>query len=311
MRQRLKDGDIPGRKHGARWLIRVLDLDYRSYIPGFAFEAGDYGRSYGSATMFEVKLNRNQHEHHCRQVSPQRCSASANSRCAQWRGPTLGRSSFDSAEPFGSSYSRLSCSKSISNGVLRVCSPDRRINRYYDPATGQFVSVDPMVGSTGMPFAYANDNPVSMSDTMGNDATSCDNFPVLKNFCFTLIGHQHLVEGFDMWAFIGGYWGKNATATLYVRAAVFIGKKRSNDAPTRLGSIYFRTGPVQKKPMPSCTDAGYSMACDRVYFHHKFKHVDTNFKGGTQFCGEYQYLDPKSKLPIGAATTWDCNEVEN
>jgi excisionase family DNA binding protein len=26
VRQRLKIGEIPGRKHGARWLIRVVDL---------------------------------------------------------------------------------------------------------------------------------------------------------------------------------------------------------------------------------------------------------------------------------------------
>jgi excisionase family DNA binding protein len=26
VRQRLKSGEIPGRKHGARWLIRVVDL---------------------------------------------------------------------------------------------------------------------------------------------------------------------------------------------------------------------------------------------------------------------------------------------
>lgn len=26
VRQRLKCGEIPGRKHGARWLIRVVDL---------------------------------------------------------------------------------------------------------------------------------------------------------------------------------------------------------------------------------------------------------------------------------------------
>lgn len=27
VRQRLKAGDIPGRKHGARWLVRVVDLE--------------------------------------------------------------------------------------------------------------------------------------------------------------------------------------------------------------------------------------------------------------------------------------------
>ena len=26
VRERLKSGEIPGRKHGARWLIRVVDL---------------------------------------------------------------------------------------------------------------------------------------------------------------------------------------------------------------------------------------------------------------------------------------------
>jgi excisionase family DNA binding protein len=26
VRERLKNGEIPGRKHGARWLIRVVDL---------------------------------------------------------------------------------------------------------------------------------------------------------------------------------------------------------------------------------------------------------------------------------------------
>jgi RHS repeat-associated protein len=41
------------------------------------------------------------------------------------------------------------------------------INRYYDPATAQFVSVDPAVSSTGDPYAYASDNPVNASDPSG------------------------------------------------------------------------------------------------------------------------------------------------
>ncbi len=41
------------------------------------------------------------------------------------------------------------------------------VNRYYDPATGQFMSVDPDVGSTGTPYAYAIDNPVSNRDPLG------------------------------------------------------------------------------------------------------------------------------------------------
>ena len=40
-------------------------------------------------------------------------------------------------------------------------------NRYYDPATEQFISVDPLVSQTGQPFSYANDNPVNASDPSG------------------------------------------------------------------------------------------------------------------------------------------------
>jgi len=41
------------------------------------------------------------------------------------------------------------------------------VGRYYDPATGQFLSVDPMVDETGQPYAYAGDDPVNASDPSG------------------------------------------------------------------------------------------------------------------------------------------------
>jgi RHS repeat-associated protein len=41
------------------------------------------------------------------------------------------------------------------------------INRYYDPATGQFTSLDPAVSSTQEPYGYAGDNPVSATDPNG------------------------------------------------------------------------------------------------------------------------------------------------
>ena len=41
------------------------------------------------------------------------------------------------------------------------------IGRYYDPATGQFLSVDPLVAETGQPYAYAGSDPVNESDPNG------------------------------------------------------------------------------------------------------------------------------------------------
>ena len=40
-------------------------------------------------------------------------------------------------------------------------------NRYYDPQTGEFLSVDPLVASTGDPYIYADGNPTTLSDPAG------------------------------------------------------------------------------------------------------------------------------------------------
>ena len=41
------------------------------------------------------------------------------------------------------------------------------INRYYDPSTGQFLSVDPLVGITDQPYQYAGGDPINGSDPLG------------------------------------------------------------------------------------------------------------------------------------------------
>jgi RHS repeat-associated protein len=42
------------------------------------------------------------------------------------------------------------------------------IGRYYDPATGQFLSVDPDVAGTGEPYTFAGSDPVNGSDPTGS-----------------------------------------------------------------------------------------------------------------------------------------------
>jgi RHS repeat-associated protein len=47
------------------------------------------------------------------------------------------------------------------------------INRYYDPATGQFTSVDPDVSQTLTPYGYAVGNPVTTTDPNGDCPGNC------------------------------------------------------------------------------------------------------------------------------------------
>lgn len=52
------------------------------------------------------------------------------------------------------------------------------VNRYYDPTTGQFISMDPMVGITGQPYSGFGDNPVNATDPLGLcSMTSCSASP--------------------------------------------------------------------------------------------------------------------------------------
>ncbi|MGA8725428.1 MAG: RHS repeat-associated core domain-containing protein [Acidimicrobiales bacterium] len=41
------------------------------------------------------------------------------------------------------------------------------VNRYYDPTTAQFLSIDPLVAETGQSYQYAGDDPVNASDPSG------------------------------------------------------------------------------------------------------------------------------------------------
>src|SRR5262249_55562753 len=41
------------------------------------------------------------------------------------------------------------------------------IHREYDPATGQFLTVDPLVADTGTPYTYADNDPINATDPPG------------------------------------------------------------------------------------------------------------------------------------------------
>jgi RHS repeat-associated protein len=72
------------------------------------------------------------------------------------------------------SSSRLFPSEVRRNG-RGVC-----VARYYDPSTGQFLSVDPAVSQTQAPFNYAGDDPVNAIDPSGQSGQ----LPFAPNACF-------------------------------------------------------------------------------------------------------------------------------
>jgi hypothetical protein len=61
------------------------------------------------------------------------------------------------------------CSWSTSsNGIgSTTFAPACSINRYYDPSTGSFISVDPDLQQTDEPYVFVNDNPLNSADPLG------------------------------------------------------------------------------------------------------------------------------------------------
>jgi hypothetical protein len=52
-------------------------------------------------------------------------------------------------------------------GQRVITADENLVNRYYDPTTGQFLSVDPDSASTDQPYVFAQGDPVNMSDPGG------------------------------------------------------------------------------------------------------------------------------------------------
>jgi RHS repeat-associated protein len=69
--------------------------------------------------------------------------------------------------------------------------------RVYDPATAQFITVDPLAGITGEPYVYAGDNPTTLADPGGMF------FGISGTPSFSEIGHTvtHAVVERANWAY--------------------------------------------------------------------------------------------------------------
>ena len=50
--------------------------------------------------------------------------------------------------------------------------------RWYDPATGQFTSIDALVALTDQPYSYAGNNPINGDDPSGMGSFTCESIPM-------------------------------------------------------------------------------------------------------------------------------------
>jgi RHS repeat-associated protein len=65
---------------------------------------------------------------------------------------------------FGTKVSAIGFQGSYSDPFTGL---DYLINRYYDPSTDQFLSVDPLAAQTKQPYAFSGDDPLNASDPLG------------------------------------------------------------------------------------------------------------------------------------------------
>ncbi len=86
------------------------------------------------------------------------------------------------------------------------------INRYYDPGTGQFMTLDPDLKQTRRPYSYASDDPVNFVDPSGM-------------FGFTLC--------------FGGCIGWNNGVTVGIGLGVSFGQSQGDGSSESLGAMPF------------------------------------------------------------------------
>jgi RHS repeat-associated protein len=68
---------------------------------------------------------------------------------------------------FAATAARNGCSGRTRTAKLRGSAFEGCVARYYDPTTGQFLSLDPDVAETDAPFSYAGDDPLNELDPLG------------------------------------------------------------------------------------------------------------------------------------------------
>ena len=105
-------------------------------------------------------------------------------------------------------------------------------NRYYDPATGQFISIDPAVSLSGSPYGYVAGDPINETDPTG---LFCFSFNCLANNVHTVVSSK----AFKITALVAGAAAIVATggAAFFAEDAVATGLGTLADLATTSSTV--------------------------------------------------------------------------
>jgi RHS repeat-associated protein len=93
-------------------------------------------------------------------------------------------------------------------------------SRYYDPATGQFISVDPQVSQTDDPYGYADGDPVAETDPTGEASGFVWSYHSWGKFCYPQYkGYQYCPPAGFLLGAAYGLHGKHGETLIQVAGA--------------------------------------------------------------------------------------------
>ena len=111
--------------------------------------------------------------------------------------------------------------------------------RWYDPATGQFTSVDALVALTGQPYSYAGNNPINGGDPSGMCASGIGHFTSCKRPHFT---------GVSMPSYFPQSWGSTLWVNSYFYHLVNTLSLSAQNLETELYVLWFNVYQTQYSP---------------------------------------------------------------
>jgi uncharacterized protein RhaS with RHS repeats len=161
------------------------------------------------------------------------------------------------------------------------------INRYYDPGSGQFLSVDPQVSQTESPYGYAGGNPVTVTDPTGL-APNCGKTALPRHVVATYKAKRYGSGGYRQATLYCGRPGKGGYGYRYLVKHVGT-KEYWGDWYTFDKSIYGTLKyPAQITPQGNgnynhyqIIDQCFIEGNGYAYFYPWPFHVITNIKDGT------------------------------